>query len=86
MPSDRKKSKAGAKGKAGPKGKDKAADDGLDGITNGVNELAVDTGRSCTGINAGHPLSRDIHIDSFTLLYHGHELLVDSKLQLNYGR
>jgi hypothetical protein len=30
--------------------------------------------------------SRDIHLDSFTLLFHGHELLADAKLELNYGR
>jgi ATP-binding cassette subfamily F protein 2 len=45
-----------------------------------------DHGRSTTGVLASHPQSRDIQIDSFTLLYHGHELLQDSKLELNYGR
>lgn len=30
--------------------------------------------------------SRDIHLESFTLLFHGHELLTDAKLELNYGR
>lgn len=30
--------------------------------------------------------SRDIHLESFTLLFHGHELLADAKLELNYGR
>lgn len=45
-----------------------------------------DHGRSTTGILSSHPQSRDIQIDSFTLLYHGHELLQDSKLELNYGR
>jgi len=42
--------------------------------------------RSCTGVLTSHPQSRDIHIESFTLLFHGHELLADSKLELNYGR
>lgn len=45
-----------------------------------------DHGRSTTGILSSHPQSRDVQIDSFTLLYHGHELLQDSKLELNYGR
>lgn len=42
--------------------------------------------RSCTGVLTSHPQSRDIHIESFTLLFHGHELLQDAKLELNYGR
>ncbi|GFR51279.1 hypothetical protein Agub_g13637 [Astrephomene gubernaculifera] len=46
----------------------------------------VDTGRSCTGVLASHPQARDVHISSFTLLYHGHDLLVDADLELNYGR
>jgi ATP-binding cassette subfamily F protein 2 len=39
-----------------------------------------------TGVLASHPQSRDVHIISFTLLYHGHELLVDADLELNHGR
>jgi ATP-binding cassette subfamily F protein 2 len=45
-----------------------------------------DHGRSCTGVLASHPQSRDIQIDSFTLLFHGHDLLQDSRLELNFGR
>lgn len=32
------------------------------------------------------PGGSDIHIDSFTLLFHGHELLQDCRMELNYGR
>ncbi|CAL5000481.1 unnamed protein product [Urochloa decumbens] len=42
--------------------------------------------RTCTGVLASHPLSRDIHIDSLSLTFHGHDLIVDSELELNYGR
>jgi ATP-binding cassette, subfamily F, member 2 len=42
--------------------------------------------RATTGILTSHPQSRDIHFESFTLLFHGHELLQDSRLELNYGR
>lgn len=42
--------------------------------------------RSCTGILTSHPQSRDIHFQSFTLLFHGHEILTDADLELNYGR
>lgn len=45
-----------------------------------------DHGRSTTGILASHPQSRDVQIDSFTLLFHGHELLTDTRLELNFGR
>ena len=42
--------------------------------------------RSTTGVLTSHPQSRDIHFESFSLLYHGHELLADTRLELNYGR
>lgn len=57
----------------------------VNAITNGIDKLGVDD-RSCTGVLTSHPQSRDIHIESFTLLFHGHELLTDSSLELNYGR
>jgi ATP-binding cassette subfamily F protein 2 len=57
----------------------------INGLSSGVQALDVND-RSCTGNLTSHPASRDIHIESFTLLFHGHELLADSKLELNYGR
>lgn len=42
--------------------------------------------RSTTGVLTSHPQSRDIHFESFSLLFHGHELLTDTRLELNYGR
>ena len=42
--------------------------------------------RATTGVLTSHPQSRDIHFEQFTLLFHGHELLADAKLELNYGR
>lgn len=56
-------------------------------VTDSMKGAAVaDNGRSCTGVLTSHPQSRDVHIDSFTLLFHGHDLLVDARLELNYGR
>jgi len=46
----------------------------------------VDSGRSVTGVWAAHPQARDIQVESFTLLFHGHELLADARLELNFGR
>lgn len=45
-----------------------------------------DDSRTVSAVLSSHPLSRDIHVDQFTLLFHGHELLMDAKLELNHGR
>lgn len=90
MPSDRvKKNK---KDKGSRKGSSAAlADEAGDEVEALSTELgAVDVNdskdRSCTGVLASHPQSRDIHIEQFTMLFHGHDLLVDANLELNYGR
>ena len=76
-PKDRKSKKSGSKGGA----------DDVDALAAGMKAAAiVDNGRSCTGVLSSHPESRDVLITSFTLLYHGHQLLVDAELQLNFGR
>ena len=76
-PKDRKSKKGGSKGGA----------DDVDALAAGMKAAAiVDNGRSCTGVLSSHPESRDVLITSFTLLYHGHQLLVDAELQLNFGR
>ncbi|CAD6267869.1 unnamed protein product [Miscanthus lutarioriparius] len=56
-----------------------------DKTANGVAALKL-SDRTCTGVLASHPLSRDIHIESLSLTFHGHDLIVDSELELNYGR
>lgn len=58
---------------------------GGDNLANGVRELQI-SDRTCTGVLCSHPLSRDIRIESLSLTFHGHELIVDSELELNYGR
>lgn len=42
--------------------------------------------RSVTGVLASHPDSRDLHIHNLSILFHGSELLTDSKLELNVGK
>lgn len=59
---------------------------GVQEISHGIADLDVANDRSCTSILTSHPQSRDIHLESFTLLFHGHELLTDSSLELNFGR
>lgn len=58
------------------------------GTANGHTNGHIDDGgeRSCTGILTSHPQSRDVHFEKFTLLFHGHMLLEDTDLELNYGR
>ncbi|CAL9065992.1 ABC transporter F family member 1-like isoform X1 [Musa acuminata AAA Group] len=54
-------------------------------VADGVGSMRI-SDRTCTGVLASHPLSRDIHIESLSLTFHGHDLIVDSELELNYGR
>ncbi|KCV73024.1 ATP-binding cassette sub-family F member 2 [Fonticula alba] len=42
--------------------------------------------RSVTGNLTSHPRSRDVHIEQYSLLYHGQELFADTTLELNHGR
>ena len=41
---------------------------------------------SVTGVLLSHPESRDLHLGQITMRYHGAELLVDAKCELNCGR
>ncbi|XP_011040928.1 PREDICTED: ABC transporter F family member 1 [Populus euphratica] len=59
--------------------------EGVDKLSNGVGALQV-SDRTCTGVLCSHPLSRDIRIESLSVTFHGHDLIVDSELELNYGR
>lgn len=42
--------------------------------------------RACTGSLAVHPKSRDVKIDTFSITFHGCEMLQDALLELNCGR
>ncbi|KAK1266375.1 ABC transporter F family member 1 [Acorus gramineus] len=92
MVSDASKKKAAAKkaaaaAKRGGKTSSSAASasSGVDRVSNGVGAIQL-SDRTCTGVLCSHPLSRDIHIESLSLTFHGHDLIVDSELELNYGR
>lgn len=94
--SEAKKKKAAAKKAKAPGGaaaKDAASQNentspanGVQEVKKGVEEVDMSNDRSCTSILTSHPQSRDIHLESFSLLFHGHELLVDTSLELNFGR
>ncbi|KAI3432307.1 hypothetical protein D9Q98_003867 [Chlorella vulgaris] len=94
MPSDSKKKKAAMK-KGGSKVSLKSAasnsqlSEAENSAFNGLNEQLEDlevNDRSTTGVLTSHPQSRDVQFESFSLLFHGHELLTDTNLELNYGR
>jgi ATP-binding cassette subfamily F protein 2 len=55
----------------------------VDNLANGADKLVI-SDRTCTGVLCSHPLSRDIRIESLSLTFHGHDLIVDSDLELNY--
>jgi len=96
MPSEAAKKRA-AKKKAQGRGKPvaKAAAATANGVNgaesmNGdveekVNNLKL-SNLSCTGTLMSHVDSRDCHLGAITLRYHGAELLVDAKVELNCGR
>ena len=42
--------------------------------------------RTCTGVVATQELSRDLKLDSFSLSFHGKELITSTTLSLNFGR
>ncbi|KAI2474206.1 ATP binding cassette (ABC) transporter subfamily F member [Diabrotica virgifera virgifera] len=71
------------------------------GATNGSSELSAEEAlcakleadarlnaeaRACTGSLAVHPKSRDVKIDTFSITFHGCEMLQDALLELNCGR
>ncbi|GKV08361.1 hypothetical protein SLEP1_g20001 [Rubroshorea leprosula] len=58
---------------------------GVDKLSDGVGSLQI-SDRTCTGVLCSHPLSRDIRLESLSVTFHGHDLIVDSVLELNYGR
>lgn len=42
--------------------------------------------RAVTGVLGVSPKSRDIKIDNFSIMFHGYEILTDTKLELNCGQ
>lgn len=102
MPSDaakkraaKKKAAAANRGKPAKKGD---AIDEAEPVTNGSSAVSNGSSvcaalaalklsdRSCTGVLTSHAVSRDLHIDNFSMRSHGAELFVDTKIELNCGR
>lgn len=49
-------------------------------------EIQNAAARSCTGVLASHPQSRDLKIESASLTFYGREILVDTTVEFNIGR
>jgi ATP-binding cassette subfamily F protein 2 len=99
MPSEAAKKRAQAKKQAQGRGKPTAksaaaaAVNGVNGAEKSMNGSVTEnmealkiTNLSCTGTLMSHADSRDCHLGSITMRYHGAELLVDAKVELNCGR
>ncbi|CAD6955301.1 unnamed protein product [Tilletia controversa] len=48
--------------------------------------LTLATDRTAFGVLTSDPQSRDVHIDQFTMSFHGRLLIEDAKIELNYGQ
>ncbi|KAL2328568.1 hypothetical protein Fmac_021995 [Flemingia macrophylla] len=77
--------KRGGKAAAAAAKKASTSSKAADKVANGIADLQI-SDRTCTGVLCSHPLSRDIRIESLSVTFHGHDLIVDSELELNYGR
>ena len=97
MPSEaakKRKEKKKGQGRGKPIGKPtcevNGAVDGAVKETNGTTEENLQAltlaNLSVTGVLLSHPESRDLHLGQITLRYHGTELLVDAKIEMNCGR
>ncbi|RDX63035.1 ABC transporter F family member 1, partial [Mucuna pruriens] len=82
-----KKAAAAAKrgGKAAVASSKTTSEKAADKLADGIGDIQI-SDRTCTGVLCSHPLSRDIRIESLSVTFHGHDLIVDSELELNYGR
>ncbi|KAF9145250.1 hypothetical protein BGX30_009831 [Mortierella sp. GBA39] len=82
-------SPATTNGRNTPAPPEPSADD-ADALIPGLNamEVAQRKGgdRTSTGILTSQPLSRDIKIESFSLRFHGRELISNTDIDLNFGR
>jgi len=100
MPSEAaKKRKEKKKGQGRGKPAGKAATNEVNGVNGAVDGAVINgisleekcenlklSNISVTGVLLSHPESRDLHLGTITLRYHGAELLVDAKVELNNGR
>ncbi|KAJ2607959.1 ABC transporter ATP-binding protein arb1 [Coemansia sp. RSA 1365] len=76
--------------KAASKGVKKGSEaKGTKGVEKSMKELKLDAirsaERSATGVLTSNTQGRDIHIDSYSLSFHGRMLIENARVELNYG-
>ena len=80
-----KQAASGASKSEGASSDPKQSQNGPASVTGAMADVKL-SARSVTGVLSSHPASRDVHIDRFSLTFHGAELLSDTRLELNCGR
>jgi ATP-binding cassette subfamily F protein 2 len=87
MPSDAKKKakELAAKRRAAKSGKRLDKDTDADDVGASLADLEI-SDRAVTGVLSSHPGGRDIHVENYSLSFHGAMLVEDTRLELNYGR
>jgi len=69
----------------GKKGKNAPKKEAVAELTSNLKEITISP-RTTTGVLASRPQARDVKVIQFNLQLHGMNLVVDSELELNYGR
>ncbi|KAJ2806271.1 ABC transporter ATP-binding protein arb1 [Coemansia guatemalensis] len=87
--SKQKRMAAKAANKAGKKGSEAKGASSTKGVEKSMKELKLDAirsaERSATGVLTSNIQGRDIHIDSYSLSFHGRMLIENARVELNYG-
>lgn len=63
-----------------------SANGSVEDLSSGMAKAKLDVDRSGSGVLVSDPKSRDIHVDSYTLSFHGRLLIENASLALNYGQ
>jgi ATP-binding cassette subfamily F protein 2 len=63
-----------------------SANGSVEDLGHAMGKAKLDVDRSGSGVLTSDPKSRDVHIDSYTLSFHGRLLIENASLALNYGQ
>lgn len=63
-----------------------SANGSVEDLRDAMTKTKLDVDRSGSGVLTSDPKSRDIHVDSYTLSFHGRLLIENASLALNYGQ
>jgi ATP-binding cassette subfamily F protein 2 len=63
-----------------------SANGSVEDLGHAMSKSKLDVDRSGSGVLTSDPKSRDVHVDSYTLSFHGRLLIENASLALNYGQ